>query len=198
MTLLKRKGLWVGAIFFVMAAVGTVHAADSIGMLYKLIETAKDGEKGYRASAEAVKNPGLKALFNSYADQRAKFAVELQDKVRMMGGDPTKPSETAAAVIYDGWVNLKSALTRGDEKAILSEVERGESVAVKVFEDAAMSNELPDDVRSLVKKQAKEVRQTYEKVKNLENKEAMENKMESLEAKKDTIERKEEALKNKY
>ena len=47
-----------------------------ISTINDLIETLKDGQKGFKQAAGAVKDSNLKSLFNEYAMQRSRFAGE--------------------------------------------------------------------------------------------------------------------------
>ena len=77
-----------------------------ISTLNNLVETCKDGQNGFRTAAEGIKNPELTTLFNTYSQQRARFAAELQNEVRRLGGDPEETGSTAA-VLHRGWINIK-------------------------------------------------------------------------------------------
>jgi uncharacterized protein (TIGR02284 family) len=137
-----------------------------ISILNDLIETCRDGQEGFRAAAEAVKNSELKTLFSRYSQQRGQFVTELQNEVRRLGGDPEK-SGTAAGALHRGWMNIKSAVTGGDERAIISECERGEDSAVKAYENA-LKETLPANVRSIVERQFREIKQAHDRIRSLE------------------------------
>jgi len=131
--------------------------------LNDLIETLKDGEKGFRSAADDVKDVGVKTTFNELSRQRAQMAAELASHQR---GDDAKSSPESGSVsgaAHRGWMNIKSALG-GGEKAILDEAERGEDVAVKAYEDA-LKEPLPADVADVVRKQYREVKQAHNRVK---------------------------------
>ena len=61
-----------------------------VSTLNNLIETCKDGEDGFRAAADGVKDSNLRTLFLTYSQQRAQFAAELQNEVRLRGGGPRR------------------------------------------------------------------------------------------------------------
>lgn len=137
-----------------------------ISTLNNLIETCRDGQEGFKNSAENVKNSELKELFYTYSQQRAKFVGELQDEVRRLGGDPEKEGSISAS-LHRGWIDLKSALTGGDDDAIISEAERGEDSAVKNYREA-LDTDLPANVRTLVERQFNEVKEAHDRVRALE------------------------------
>lgn len=139
---------------------------DVISTLNNLIETCKDGENGFRTAAEGVKNSELKTLFNTYSQQRAQFAAELQGAVRGLGGDPEKAGSVAAA-IHRGWIDIKSAVTGEDEGAIISECERGEDSAVDNYEDA-IKQTLPANISDIVQRQYTQVKEAHDRIRALE------------------------------
>jgi uncharacterized protein (TIGR02284 family) len=53
-----------------------------ISTLNDLIETCRDGEKGFRTAAENVKGAELKTLFSRFSQQPAQCAAGLQNEVR--------------------------------------------------------------------------------------------------------------------
>ncbi len=137
-----------------------------ISTLNNLIETCKDGENGFRTAADDVKNSELKTLFNTYSQQRAQFAAELQAEVRTLGGDPENTG-SVAATLHRGWINVKSTVTGEDEGAIISECERGEDSAVKNYKEALNEN-LPANVQSIVERQFTQVKEAHDRIRALE------------------------------
>ncbi|MBC3951822.1 MULTISPECIES: PA2169 family four-helix-bundle protein [Pseudomonas] len=144
---------------------------ESISLLNDLIETSKDGEKGFQTSAEDIKNPAIKAYFLSRSAEIKTSVAELQAEVRSLGGDP-ETSSSVSGTLHRAWVDLKSVLTGKDDKAILEEVERGEDVALKAYKEArqkAVEKNLPASVTSLIDKQLVGVQANHDKVRDLRN-----------------------------
>ena len=106
-----------------------------VSTLNNLIETCRDGQEGFKTAAEGVNNAELKELFYSYSQQRAGFAGELQDEVRRFGGEPAEVGSVTAS-LHRGWMDIKAAVTGGEESSVLAECERGEDHAVEVFREA--------------------------------------------------------------
>jgi uncharacterized protein (TIGR02284 family) len=140
---------------------------NAISTLNNLIETCKDGQNGFQAAADGVKNSDLKTLFHTYSQQRAEFAGELQAEVTRLGGDAEQTGSLAAS-LHRGWINIKSAVTGEDETAVISECERGEDSAVRNYEDALADEDLPADVRSIVERQFAQVREAHDRIRSLE------------------------------
>ncbi len=141
---------------------------DVISILNGLVETCRDGQEGYNAAANAIKNTDLKKLFKTYSRQRGQFVGELQAEVARLGGTPEKSGSISGAV-HRGWIDLKAAAaTTGDpEAAVIAECERGEASAVKKYDDA-MASDLPAELRTLIKHQYIQVKESYDLVRALE------------------------------
>ena len=131
-----------------------------------LIETLKDGQEGFKQAAESVKNPQLKSLFNDYAQQRVRFIVELRSKAQTPDEREPDVSGSATGALHRGWINLKSALSRGDDHAILAECERGEDSAVEEYQKA-LNDDLSAPVREIVSRQYAEIKATHDRIRDL-------------------------------
>src|SRR6266566_3704124 len=137
-----------------------------VSTINNLIETLKDGQEGFKQAAESVKSPQLKSLFNDYSQQRSRFATELQSQARSLGEPKSETSSTAAGALHRGWINLKSAVTRGDDHAILAECERGEDSAVNEYKKAIDDN-LSAQIREIVSRQYTEIKKAHDRITNL-------------------------------
>ena len=139
---------------------------DQDKLIDNLIEKLKDGQEGFKQAAESVKDPQLKAVFDEYSRQRGRFVVELRSKAQRADERESDMSGSAAGALHRGWINLKSALTRGDDHSILAECERGEDSAVEEFRKA-LNNGLSAPVREIVSRQYVQIKEAHDRVKNL-------------------------------
>ena len=133
--------------------------------LNELVETSKDGEKGFRAAAEDTKNAELQAVFLRRAQDCAKGAADLQRLVTQRGADPEEGGSVAGA-LHRGWVNLKAAIANRTDLAILEECERGEDVA-KARYRKALEETLPEDLRVVVQRQYDGVVRNHDQIRDL-------------------------------
>ncbi|HEX7312841.1 MAG TPA: PA2169 family four-helix-bundle protein [Pyrinomonadaceae bacterium] len=140
--------------------------AEVISTLNELIETCRDGREGFRAAAEGVRGAELRELFHDYARQRADFAGTLQEEVRRLGGEPERTG-SLVATLHRGWMGLRAALEGNDDRAIVSECERGESVALETYR-TALNTDMPANVRALVERQFAEVKEAHHLIANLD------------------------------
>lgn len=131
-------------------------------VLNDLIETCRDGERGFRSAAGLVAAPSLKALFLELAAQRARFAEELVPFAQRLGGAATSDGTTAASV-HRRWMDVKSALTSHDDHAIVTEVRRGDGLTLRTYGEA-VGGILPATVRELVERQEAEIRAAHESI----------------------------------
>jgi uncharacterized protein (TIGR02284 family) len=138
---------------------------DIISTLNGLIETCKDGQEGFKQAAEGVERSDLKSLFFEFSQQRSHFAGELQSIVQTLGEEPTTSGSTAGA-LHRGWINIKSAVTGKDEKAVLNECERGEDSAKKAYKDA-LEDPLPSYIADVIRNQYDSIKMAHDRVKAL-------------------------------
>lgn len=138
---------------------------DVIDTLNKLIETCKDGEYGFRTSAEHVKSEQLRSVFLERAESCRKGAAELQAEVARLGGKAESDSSTTGS-LHRGWVNLKGMLSGDSDQAALDECERGEDAALKRYREA-IKKDLPSDVAAIVERQYEGVKRNHDQIRSL-------------------------------
>ncbi|MCC8395300.1 PA2169 family four-helix-bundle protein [Paraburkholderia sp. MMS20-SJTR3] len=140
-------------------------ATNVVSVLNDLVETSKDGEKGFLKAAEDAHDEQLKQMFRINAEDCSRGARELQDAVQALGGKPETGGSMSGA-LHRGWVDVKSAVTDRSDHEILAECEKGEDVAKKRYHDA-LEKDLPADVRAIVERQYQGVLQTHDRVRDL-------------------------------
>jgi uncharacterized protein (TIGR02284 family) len=133
--------------------------SDPRTVLNSLIETCKDGERGLLHAAELVTNPALKTFFTATARRRAEFAAELLPHAQRLGGAQTADG-TAGAPLHRKWMDIRSALSGHDDRAVTSEAERGDSLTLLAFK-SAVEGGLPATARDLVERGYDEVRASH-------------------------------------
>lgn len=135
-------------------------------VLNHLIETCKDAERGFRHVAGHMADPEMRSLFLDIASQRARFAADLLPHAQRLGG-PNTPEGTTVGALHRTWIDLRSAIFRGDPVGVVHEAERGEHFSRGVYEDA-LDGLLPPTARELVEHQYAELRKTAERLRELE------------------------------
>jgi uncharacterized protein (TIGR02284 family) len=138
-----------------------------ISTINSLIETLKDGQEGFRQASEAVKDSQLKTLFSEFSLQRSKFAGELQNEAISIGEHNPEDSSSTAGAMHRAWINLKSAITSGDDHAVLAECERGEDSAVAEYKKAMEEEELSAPIRETISRQYTDVKRAHDRIREL-------------------------------
>jgi uncharacterized protein (TIGR02284 family) len=146
-------------------ATGNKRFIRTLSQLYRICDA---GERGFLVVAENVKNRGLKLLLKTYAQERAQFKTELGQEIERLGGH-LKEHGSLLGIIHRGRIDILATLIIGPENVeryVLGEAWRGEKVAVKTYEKALRQN-LPDETRTVVQRQAERVRAVCEEVRYL-------------------------------
>ena len=123
-------------------------------VLNHLIETCRDGEKGFRLAAGFVKAPELKALFLELADQRATLAAQLLPHAQRLGGN-APAAQTRLAALHRGWMAMEAKILH-DDKVIVTEVEQGNRATLDLYADA-IAGMLAPETRQLVEQQFRDL-----------------------------------------
>lgn len=139
--------------------------SDIVKTINNLIETCKDGEYGFRTSAEHVKGESIRQLFTSRAQDCQQAASQLRTLVTQYGGT-AEDSGSAVGAMHRGWVAVKGSLSGYSDRAVLEETERGEDVALAAYRKALETN-LPDDVRSVIEQQLQGVKRNHDQIRML-------------------------------
>ena len=145
-----------------------IGKTDDLTILKTLTSTLNDSVKGYRDSAEHVESQEFREMFNDFAAQREQAAMELKAEVRRLGGEPDEDGSTLGS-LHQTWVDLKSAITGRDDKAIINEVERGEDYLKEKFETALADDNLGAECRTVIERAYQSVREGHDRMSQLKH-----------------------------
>ncbi len=139
--------------------------SDNVVSVYNiLIEVCRDGESGFQEAADVIQQPTLQALLSELAEQRRQFAAQLQYEVTKLGKTPENSGSVLGA-FHRRWMDVKSAVTRGDATAIVAECERGEEMAKRAYQKA-LNKAIPEEARALIRLQFDQVKAAHERLRN--------------------------------
>lgn len=138
---------------------------NAISVIENLIETCKDGQKGYQDAASHVKRSDLKTYFNEQSLERSRFAGELEAELIRSGKPDKKVSGSVSGTLRRAWIDTKVSLGGGD-KTILESIEAGEDNAKETYQKA-ITGDLPENIAQIVRRQAASVQKAHDKVKSL-------------------------------
>jgi uncharacterized protein (TIGR02284 family) len=137
-----------------------------IKTLNSLIETTLDSADGYAEAAKDAKSEPLVSLFRARSGERRTAASTLQNCVRSLGGKP-EDDGTVLASAHRMFVNLRTSLTKADNKAVVDEVERGEDHIKSKFEDAMKDDEISPHTLSVIADVYTSVRNGHDQMRDI-------------------------------
>ena len=140
----------------------------AVKAMNSLIETTLDSANGYREAAENADAPHFKTMFSERAHRRQELAGRLQAEVRSFGGEP-ETDQSMLGKAHNKFVDLKNALTGGDDKSVIKEVERGEDTIKAKYEHVLKDNDLPPTVRVVVDEAYRSIKADHDEVSRLKH-----------------------------
>ena len=141
---------------------------DQIKTLNSLISTTVDSINGFENSAKEIESQRLAQIFRERANERQQVVEQLRGEVRRLGGEPQTDGSFMGKT-HQRWEDLKSAVTGGDEKHIIDEVERGEDYLKEQYEKVLKEGDLPTESRSVVERAYQKVREGHDQMSSLKH-----------------------------
>lgn len=139
-----------------------------IEVLNDLIEINNDRVTGYEKASEETKNldVDLQAIFHSMANDSRKYAAELTEQVRNLGGEASTDT-TNKGKIYRVWMDVKATFSGHDRQSVLESCEFGEDAAQRAYKEALASDaELDVPTRQLITGQQESLKTAHDLIKN--------------------------------
>lgn len=144
-----------------------MNTEKSIDILNSLIQINNDRIEGYETASKEADETDLKTLFSHFTETSLKCKADLVAEVKRLGGTPTEGTTTSGK-FFRVWMDIKSAVTGSDRKAIINSCEYGEDVAVQTYNDAlAHSEDLSTEQLMMIKEQHSAIKANHDKIKNL-------------------------------
>ena len=144
--------------------VSMVGHSEQIATLNGLSTTLVDSVNGYRNAAGKDMVGLFKDFFLEHASERQRVVEKLRATVVELGGKPAGNQASFLGRTHRGWLGLKAVLLGHDEKAIISEVERGELFLKKKFEAALDDEHLSGAARLAVQEAYQSVRNGHREI----------------------------------
>lgn len=163
-----KKTILTGFMFLAafLSSATLLSAADAVNpqktakVLNNLVELNIDAEKGFKEAAENVPSASLKSHFIAKSEERRAFAEQLREHLRKLNQQiDQKGTVTEAA--RRAWLDVKTAVTQNDDKAVLEVAKSQQAKSVAEYRDALRKN-LTDDVRNLIAQQGEKVEDCYD------------------------------------
>lgn len=142
---------------------------DDNSVAKELVETLKDGERGFAKAAEKLRDSDRAewaTTLERFSKQRADFCQEIVALGHAYAEDVDEGGSVAAA-FHRGWISLKDALTGDDAGSVLGAAVTGEDHAVSEYE-SALEKDLSAGFREVVTRQHAAVVAARDEVKALQ------------------------------
>lgn len=127
-----------------------------ISIVNNLVTTTIDSADGFERSAENLQGHQFEQMFRKFAQERRQIVGRLQDYVQRIGGSPNHDGSLTAS-LHRRFEDLRTAIGGGD-KAVMEEVERGESYIKGKYDEALKDNELSPECRSVIQEAYRSIR----------------------------------------
>jgi uncharacterized protein (TIGR02284 family) len=140
----------------------------TVAVLNTLITINNDRIEGYETASNETEEQDLKTMFAQFSATSQKCKQELEAEVNKLGGEPAEGTKISGK-FFRVWMDVKSALTGKDRKAILNSCEYGEDVAKDTYEKA-LENEVENldaEQQSMLKAQHTLLKADHDKVKSM-------------------------------
>lgn len=142
-------------------------------VLRDLMQILVDGERGFAKAADALADDGhteLASKMKDFAEQRQRLSMELQEAASDYATISDADGTTSGG-LHRAWMGLTDALTGDDPHAVLAEAERGEDRAKATYEKV-LKEDLPEDLKTIISRQAREVISAHDEVRDLRDQHA--------------------------
>jgi uncharacterized protein (TIGR02284 family) len=127
-----------------LAVVKVTSKPDAMETLSDLILVCRNAERGFRRAMETARLAEIKRLFDMYAKQRARFALQLETEVVRLGG--LIPTENGIG----NKSRVKSAVT--DDGSVVAACTHMEEDCMRAYREA-LANDLPLPLHTVVERQ---------------------------------------------
>jgi len=139
-----------------------------IAVLNSLITTTIDSANGFERSAEDADVPQFVDMFREFSQERRQVVGRLQERVRTLGGTPNDDGSLKAD-LHRRWVDLRDAISRGGDREIVEEVERGEDYLKAKYDAALEDRELGPETLALIREAYQSVRAGHDRASALKH-----------------------------
>ena len=147
-----------------------MNTEKTIDALNKLVVTNSDRIEGYDTASDNTDKNELKTLFSKFAQTSQTCRHELAREIKKLGGE-AEDGTKASGKFFRAWMDVKSALSGNDRKAILNSCEEGEEKAIESYEAALedQSEHLTSSQQSMVRNQLDSIKADQRKIRSMQN-----------------------------
>jgi uncharacterized protein (TIGR02284 family) len=140
----------------------------TLNALNKLVEIHNDRIEGYETFTKETDEHELKNLFSQFAQTSLRCKHELMNEIYMLGGNPTEGTKIADK-FFRVLMDVKTAFSGNDHKAMLSSCEYGEEHALNTYEKVMGEDTeyLSHVLQNMIRNQYSLIKSDYYRVKSI-------------------------------
>jgi len=143
----------------------TTNYEDQVKLVDGLVILNNDRIEGYDLAIAETTDLELKKTFEQFARQSRNNVIVLSSEIGKFGSIASTHTTTSGK-FFRAWMEIKTALTAKNEKAVLESCEYGEDVILEAYKDALESDTtLASDLHALLVKQKTELQVAHNTVK---------------------------------
>lgn len=121
-------------------------------VLQDIVDTCRDGVKGYETAAGEINDDSIRTLFLRLSQQRKGFIEELKNEALKLGIE-LNSSGSKKGFFHRTWIAAKSSLTGNSRDNIIGEAMDGEKKAIEVYAKSYGSQDVPEYLQEIIKEQ---------------------------------------------
>jgi uncharacterized protein (TIGR02284 family) len=142
----------------------------TIDVLNTLVVINNDRIEGYQTASENTVETDLKNMFSKFAKTSQKCRHELISEIEKSGGK-AEDGTRVSGKFFRAWMDVKSALTGKDRKAVLNSCEQGEGKAIETYSNALndKSVHLSPHLQTMIKTQYELIKTDKGKIRSMQN-----------------------------
>ena len=138
----------------------------TIEKLNDLLEINNDRIEGYKHASKETEETDLKTLFAQLSETSSNCKQQLIGEIKKLGGAPIEGTRTTDK-LYRSWMDIKSAISNKNRKAILSSCELGEDVALKNYKEILKTDHIDSALHALITNQYTLIKADHDKIRDL-------------------------------
>lgn len=138
---------------------------NTVAAINSLVEINNDRIEGYATATLETEEKELKILFEQLAETSRVFNSELIFEIHKLEGTPVEGS-TMIGKFFRVWMEMKTAITDRDRKAILKSCAYGEEMAMETYNIALSRDleDLPSEIQIIIQNQRDILKKDKDKI----------------------------------
>ena len=139
-----------------------MNNTQDITVLNSLITTTIDSANGFERAAQDAEVPQFVEMFQTFGQERRQVVGQLQERVRALGGTPNDDGSLKAD-LHRRWLDLRDAISKGGDREVIEEVERGEDYIRDKYQIALDDRDLSTETQSVIREAYRSVQAGHDR-----------------------------------